>query len=228
MDFFGDLKENLEKNDTLSKIVNGVTEFIGELTKALQSEGVIGKDVDIVTQIANTNKLSIASENEIDKERTNVLQEYANTTKNEGNLYFVFNKVKNEDSYRIWTIDSNGVTQNEISKNDLPNDISVNCVMRMNNGKFILDSEATKIVTNEIRNRANKIIEKQNQKIQDYKKEGHTYLVTEDINGRIFLWDSTEKPKFEIEDVNFPEELKDKAKEGNSFLYKNGTYVHIS
>ena len=228
MDFFRDLKENLEKNDTLSKIVNGVTEFIGELTKALQSEGVIGKDVDIVTQIANTNKLSIASENEIDKERTNVLQEYANTTKNEGNLYFVFNKVKKEDSYRIWTIDSNGVTQNEISKNDLPNDISVNCVMRMNNGKFILDSESTKIVTNEIRNRANKIIEKQNQKIQDYKKEGHTYLVTEDINGRIFLWDSTEKPKFEIEDVNFPEELKDKAKEGNSFLYENGTYVHIS
>ena len=228
MDFFRDLKENLEKNDTLSKIANGVTEFIDELTKVLQSEGVIGKDVDIVTQIANTNKLSIASENEIDKERTNVLQEYANTTKDEGNLYFVFNKVKKEDSYRIWTIDSNKVTQNEISKNDLPNDISVNCVMRMNNGKFILDSEATKIVTNEIRNRANKIIEKQNQKIQDYKKEGHTYLVTEDINGRIFLWDSTEKPKFEIEDVNFPEELKDKAKEGNSFLYKNGTYVHIS
>ena len=85
MDFFRDLKENLEKNDTLSKIANGVTEFIGELTKALQSEGVIGKNVDIVTQIANTNKLSIAAENEIDKERTNVLQEYANSTKDEGN-----------------------------------------------------------------------------------------------------------------------------------------------
>ena len=228
MDFFRELKENIEKKDTLSKLVNGVTEFIGELTEALQSEGIIGKDVDIVTQIANINRLSIASENEIDHERTNVLQEYANRTKSEGNLYFVFNKVKDEDSYRIWTIDSTQVKQNEISKNDLPNNISVNSVMRMNNGKFILDSEATKFVTNEIRDRANNIIEKQNKKIQDYKKEGHTYLVTEDINGRIFLWDSTEKPKFEIEDVNFPEELKDKAKEGNSFLYKDGTYVHIS
>lgn len=228
MDFFPDLKENLEKNDTLSKITEGIQEFIGELSEALQKEGIIGKDVDIVTQIANANRLSIASQNEIDKERTNVLKEYANNTKEEGNLYFVFNKVKNEDSYRIWTIDSNGVTQNQISKNDLPNDISVNSIMRIDNGKFILDSEATKIVINEIRNKANKIIEKQNQKIQDYKKEGHTYLVTEDIDGRVFLWDSTEKPKFEIEDVNFPEELKDKAKEGNSFLYKNGTYVHIS
>ena len=228
MDFFRDLKENLDKNNTLSKITDGISEFIGGLAEALQKEGIIGKDVDIVTQIANTNKLSIASENEIYQERKNVLQEYANSTKDEGNLYFVFNKVKNEDEYRIWTIDSNGVTQNEVRKNDLPNDISVNSAMRMNNGKFILDSEATKVVTNEIRNRANKIIEEQNKKIQEYKKEGHTYLVTEDINGRIFLWDSTEKPKFEIEDVNFPEELKDKAKEANSFLYKDGTYTYIS
>lgn len=228
MDFFRDLKENILKNDTLSKISNSITEFICELENSLQKEDFIEKDIDIVTQIVNTNKLSISSENEIDKERANILEEYANSTKDQGNLYFVFNKVKNEDNYRIWKIDSNGVTQNEISRNDLPNDISVNDVMRMYNGKFMIDSEATKTVTSEIRNRANKIIENQNKKIQDYKKEGHTYLVTEDIDGRVFLWDSTEKPKYEIEDVNFPEELKDKAKEGSSFIYKNGTFEHIS
>ena len=61
MDFFRELKENLEKNDTLSKLTNGVTEFIGELTEALQKEGIIGKDVDIVTQIESSNKLSMAS-----------------------------------------------------------------------------------------------------------------------------------------------------------------------
>ena len=227
MDFFRDLKENLDKNNTLSKIANGITEFISELVKAMQNEGIIGKDIDIVTQIATANKLSIASENEIDKVRTNVLQEYANITKSEGILYFVFNKVKNENSYRIWECNGNNIEQKEINKNDLPKDISVNSVMRMDNGKFRLDAETTEIVTNEIRNRANKIIENQNQKIHDYKKEGHTYLVTEDMNGRIFLWDSTEKSKFEIEDVNFPEELKDNAKEGNSFLYTNGTYKHI-
>ena len=74
---------------------------------------------------------------------------------------------------------------------------------------------------------AKEVIERQNKQIEDYKKEGHTYLVTEDTNGRVFLWDSTEKPKKEIEDVYFPEELKDKAKEGNKFLYQNGTYVYV-
>mgnify|MGYP005770657805 CR=1 FL=1 len=228
MDFFRDLKENLDKNDTLSKITEGITEFIEELAKTLQNEGTIGKDIDIVTQIANDNKLSIASENEIYKERKNILLEYANDTKNKGSLYFIYNKVKGENNYRVWEINENNITRTEIDENDLPKEVTVNSVMRLKNNKFTLDLEATKIVSEQIRNRASIIIENQNKKIEEYKKEGHTYLVTEDINGRVFLWDSTEKPKFEIEDVNFPEELKYKAKEGNSFIYQNGTYVHVS
>ena len=109
----------------------------------------------------------------------------------------------------------------------MPSDAGVNSIMRMKNEKLIVDSESTKTVINDIKEKADEIIEKQDKKIQEYKKEGHTYLVTEDTNGRIFLWDSTEKPKYEIEDVYFPEELKDKAKEGTSFLYQNGTYTQV-
>ena len=46
----------------------------------------------------------------------------------------------------------------------------------------------------------------------------------EDINNKIFLWDTTAKPDFEIEEIKFPTELLDKAKEGNKFIYENGTY----
>lgn len=227
LDFFNNLKQNLEKNDNLSKLVDGVTEFIGELSEALQN-GDNKNNVDIVTQIASNNKLSMASENEISKIRAEVLNEYTNITKNEGGLYFIFNKVNGEEKYRVWKIEDNKRTQNEINKEDLPADASVNSVMRLEDGKLVVDKEATKYVLDEIKEKADKIIEEQNQKIENYKKEGHTYLVTEDINGRIFLWDSTEKPKYEIEDVYFPEELKDKAKEGNSFLYQNGTYTLVS
>ena len=227
LDFFNNLKQNLEKNDNLSKLADGVTEFIGELTEALQN-GDNKNSVDIVTQIASNNKLSMASENEISKIRAEVLNEYANITKNEGALYFIFNKVNGEEKYRVWKIEDNKCTQNEMNKEDLPSDAVVNSVMRLKEGKLVVDKEATENVLDEIKEQANKIIEEQNQKIENYKKEGHTYLVTEDINGRIFLWDSTEKPKYEIEDVYFPENLKDKAKEGNSFLYQNGTYTHVS
>ena len=48
LEFFNNLKQNLEKNDTLSKLVDGVTDFIGELSEALQN--VDNKNnVDIVT-----------------------------------------------------------------------------------------------------------------------------------------------------------------------------------
>lgn len=225
LDFFNNLKENLEKNDTLSKIVDGVSEFIGELSEALQKGESANND--IVTQIANSNKLTTASENTITQIRKDVLQEYANNTKEEGTLYFVFNKVNGEDKYRVWEYNGNNRTKTEIEGKDLPEDAQVNSAMRMQNGKLITDKEATQEILNEINNRAKEVIERQNKQIEDYKKEGHTYLVTEDSNGRVFLWDSTEKPKNEIEDVYFPEELKDKAKEGNKFLYQNGTYVYV-
>lgn len=225
LDFFNNLKENLEKNDTLSKIVDGVSEFIGELSEALQKGESANND--IVTQIANSNKLTTASENTITQIRKDVLQEYANNTKEEGTLYFVFNKVNGEDKYRVWEYNGSNRTKTEIEGKDLPEDAQVNSAMRMQNGKLITDKEATQEILNEINNRAKEVIERQNKQIEDYKKEGHTYLVTEDSNGRVFLWDSTEKPKNEIEDVYFPEELKDKAKEGNKFLYQNGTYVYV-
>ena len=225
LDFFNNLKENLEKNDTLSKIVDGVSEFIGELSEALQKGESANND--IVTQIANNNKLTTASENTMTQIRKDVLQEYANNTKEEGTLYFVFNKVNGEDKYRVWEYNGNNRTKTEIEGKDLPEDAQVNSAMRMQNGKLITDKEATQEILNEINNRAKEVIERQNKQIEDYKKEGHTYLVTEDSNRRVFLWDSTEKPKNEIEDVYFPEELKDKAKEGNKFLYQNGMYVYV-
>ena len=227
LEFFNNLKQNLEKNDTLSKLVDGVTDFIGELSEALQN--VDNKnDIDIVTQIASENKLSIASENEINKVRIEVLNEFTNNTKDEEKLYFVFNKVNGEENYRVWEMKDNKRIQTEVNKKDLPLDAKVNSVMRMEEGKLVVDKETTGKVLNEITERAKEIIDKQNKKIEDYKKDGHTYLVTEDIKGRVFLWDSTEKSKYEIEDVNFPEELKEKAKEGNSFLYQNGKYTYIS
>lgn len=59
-------------------------------------------------------------------------------------------------------------------------------------------------------------------------KEGHLYLVTEDRNGKVFLWDLTDKPKNEFEETNFPQNLLSLATEGTVFQYKNGTYEFYS
>lgn len=227
LDFLNNLKENLEKNDTLSKIAEGISEFIGELSEALQNE-ISRENTDIVTQIASNNKLTMASETSIIQARNEALSEYSKNTNEEGALYFVLSKEQGKDSYKIWKFNNGKRTQSEVAKADLPEDASVNSVLRMQDNKLVTDKKATTTIINEVKEKAEQIIAEQNKKIEDYKKEGHTYLVTEDTNGRVFLWDSTEKPKNEIEDVYFPEELKDKAKEGRSFLYQNGTYTYIN
>lgn len=96
--------------------------------------------------------------------------------------------------------------------------------MRKSGNDFILDDKATQTIANTIKNDAKALIEKQNQELADYKKEKHIYLVTEDTNNRIFLYDTTSKPKFEIEEIDFPEELRSVATEGKKFIFTNGSY----
>lgn len=56
------------------------------------------------------------------------------------------------------------------------------------------------------------------------RKEGHLYLVTEDRNGEIYLWDFTDKPKHEFKEIVSSEYLLNIAKEGTLLQYKNGKY----
>lgn len=60
--------------------------------------------------------------------------------------------------------------------------------------------------------------------LQNYRKEGHLYLVTEDRNNEIYLYDYTEKSKIEFKEQITDKELLNIAKEGTMLQYKNGKY----
>lgn len=62
------------------------------------------------------------------------------------------------------------------------------------------------------------------EELQNYRKEGHLYLVTEDRNSEIYLSDFTEKSKIEFKEEIRDKELLDIAKEGTMLQYKNGKY----
>lgn len=61
-------------------------------------------------------------------------------------------------------------------------------------------------------------------RVQNYRKEGHLYFVTEGRNNTVWLWDFTDKPKFEFEEWNFSEDLLKVATEGAMLQYNNGKY----
>ena len=63
-----------------------------------------------------------------------------------------------------------------------------------------------------------------NQEINQNRKEGHLYLVTEDRKGEVYLRDFTEKPEHEFKEVFTSKELIDVAKEGAMLQFKDGKY----
>lgn len=64
--------------------------------------------------------------------------------------------------------------------------------------------------------------------LQENRKEGHLYLVTEDRNNEIYLWDFTDKPEHEFKEIISSSSLLEVAKEGAMLQYKNGEYVLYS
>lgn len=225
LDFFNNLKENLSNNEVISNITEGIQDFLTEVSDRLNSNE--NNNLDIVSEITTARTTSLSSENSIMKARDEILREYAKNTTDKGDLYFIFNKIKDSDDYRVIQMGEDIDTTLKVNINELPEGSGLNQVMRLKNGKFELDEIGTENVLNKIYIKAEEILDRQDRKLQEYRKDGHIYVVTEDINNRIFLWDTTSKPDFEIEEVNFPRQLLNEAKEGNKFIYKNGEYERI-
>lgn len=85
---------------------------------------------------------------------------------------------------------------------------------------------STEEINEQISKMENEVLERQTQKLKDFRKEGHFYRVEEDRENRIFLADT--ETNIVLEEVDFPKELLSKAKEGAMFQYKNGQYHFCS
>ncbi len=100
-------------------------------------------------------------------------------------------------------------------------------VLRKQDIDFVLDHEGTKYVGREINTMIKEKIEEQYKYLDSKRIEGHTYEVGEKYDGRIWLYDAdniTNGGMEGIEEINFPDELYQDAKEGDLFTYQNGKY----
>ena len=60
--------------------------------------------------------------------------------------------------------------------------------------------------------------------LDEHKKEGHLYFVSEDRGNVVYLWDFNEKTNKEFKEEITSEELLEVAKEGAMLIYKNGRF----
>ena len=232
LDLINNLFNNLKENEF-------VQNFMKELSEHLENN--IGNNSNTVSSVGEwnnllSNDLTIDNQKVIAKyrdemltERNNILQKYAENTKEAGEMYYIYNISENQkNSYNLsnCTVEkSNEVITKQIE--ELPEGVRLGSVLREQNGSFILDVEATKIVGEEINQMIQEKLKQQDEYLDSKRIEGHVYEVGEKYSERIWLYDLNNNPNSGmegIEEIEFPKDLYQTAKEGDLFIYKNGEY----
>lgn len=231
--------------DLLNNIFNDlkgnkfIQDFISELSNYLENNSNLkNEQIPIIEDILSKNNLTTGNRNSIIFNENEIVSKYANKNFKNESMYFVKDSKKaywlnnkehyNNEVYTLLKVKNNKIEEIEINKKDMPKDTKVNDVFRIENGSYVIDNISTKEIQEEIINMAREIIDKQNINLSKYRKEGHIYMVTEEIGNNRFLWDLTDTPKIEFEEVDIPKELLDKATQGMVLKYTNGKYEYYS
>lgn len=217
-----DLKNNLFNN---SKENNFVENFIKELSNFLKGDSkfnnLLSEDLTLYD-----NKIISKFKNKMLIERRNILQNYAEKTKEQGEMFYIYDvSTFGEDLYNLLNPKTNQVITKSID--ELPAGSNLGSVLRKNENEFKLDNDGTKFVGQEINSMIKGKIKEQNEYLETSRIEGHRYQVDEKYSGRMWLYDLDKNVNGEmegIEEIDFPKDLYEIAKKGNVFVYKDGKY----
>ena len=228
LDLVNDILKELKENDF-------VQDFINDLTSYLENKN---EEKPILEEILSKNNITTANENSIRWKMDDVILDYAKENFKDETMYFVNDNKKivwknnkkdyNNDILSILKVENNKIEEIGLEKSKLKEKLSINDVFKIENDEAIIDKIATKELKDRILEMANEIIEKQNNNLSNYKKEGHLYVVKEEIGNNRFLKDITEDKNTEFEEVDLPKEILDKAVEGSVLKYTNGKYEYFS
>ena len=140
------IAEKIEQNDFIKN-------FMKELSKAIES---FSYQKELKDKKMDDIKLTQEEDLELYRKQSDFLQEYFKdelTDLSKGEIFIVTNKYENDYEYHRYK-----VTQYKENKEckyiafgkDLPEDVKIGDVIRKTDGKYILDTQATKYVANTI------------------------------------------------------------------------------
>ena len=209
-------------------------EFTDMLEKSLSRDDVRSvnneKEFSLLQQVQNDHKLITDFRDKMNVERRNILEEYAKETEDKGEMYFIYNKDSQGDNKYHLTLCSEGKSNQviEVEKSELPVGAGVDSVLRMQNGEYVLDSRATEVVSKQIQNMVNSVLDEQKQFLQEQRVEGHVYEVGEVETDRVLLFNITKDDGNGFEEIEFPEKLLTQVIEGTKVKFENGKYSIVN
>ena len=218
-----DLINNLIKS---TKENNAIQNFIKELGEFLENN--IGNsernEEPLLQKILAGRTLTTRYRDEINIRRHDIINNYSKEHSEQGELYYVYSK-KADNTYGIVS-HKNGEsgTNLKLEESDMPKDAGADSVLRMKNGKFVLDKQATEELQTELTEMINDLLEEQENRLDTQRIEGHIYEFVEKTGNIVELTDLTNNTGECFEEIAFPTELAEIATQGNKFRYINGEY----
>lgn len=218
-----DLFNNL-RNTT--KEEGGIQSFIKELSEFLENNE--RNQVPLVQQILNGRTLTARYRDKINIQRYDIINNYSKEHSEQGEFYYVYSKGA-DNTYGV-ALHKNGEAGSDIwvKESQLPKGAGVDCVLRVKNGKFVLDKDTTEKLQTELTKMINKLLEEQDNRLEKQRIEGHIYEFAEKAENTVWLIDKTDSTRGCFEEIDFPSELSDEATQGDIFKYVNGEYQLVN
>ncbi len=158
--------------------------FIKELSEYL-NKSPKDEETPIIEEILSTKNITTGNENSIRWKEDDTIIEYAKEKYKNEPMYFVKdnkktyweNNERHQDKsyFTILKVENSKIDKMEISKNDMPKNVKVNDVLKMENNEYIVDDLSTKELKEKIINMAEEILNKQDKKLENHRKVGHLY-----------------------------------------------------
>jgi len=218
---------NITKEKNISQ--NFIEELGEVIDKKISKNNIPRKEKSLIQELLSQNKLTTEYRDKMHIERSRILNEYAERTADEGRMYYIYNKDNDEkDMYHLCVCNKeDGHKVIKVKEGDLPQGAGVESVLRIENGKYVVDNIATEKIYEEMQLMVQQLLKEQTQKMEERRVEGHSYEVIEALSKKVYLIDITiDKNNGEcFEELLHTGATLEYARAGEIFKYSDGKYI---
>ncbi len=219
LDLFNDLFNKAKENNIIQNFIQELGNYLEKNTLENKPEN----ETSLLEKMQEQNPITAEYRDKMSLERRTILETYASQTKDQGTMYYIYDKSGNDYLVSICE-EARSHEIIKIPENELPKGAGIDSVLREQDGNYVWDKEATKIITEKMTQKFQELLEEQNQKMQERRVEGHLYEFVEKAGNSIFLIDKNENTGKVFQELEFEPQIFENAKEGDTFQYLDGQY----
>lgn len=219
LDLFNNLFNVTKDNNFIQNFIKELGEF---LEKNLGNTG--RNDEALIQQTLDGQPLTSICRDKINVQRHEIINNYSKEHYSQGEFYYVYSK-RSDNTYGLVSHINGEAGRNiGVKESELPKDAGIDSVLRLKDGKFVLDEEATKEIQANLTEMINSVLKEQADKLEGERAEGNIYSFVEKSENTVTLVNETNYTGECFEEIDFPMGLANKATEGTKFKYINGKY----